>query len=82
MTTSEKLAYYAASGLMIGLVGLRIFHLIDPGWGMIGVLFGAVLVTNAYSRYARRLARRNEELEEELERLQRTLNTQPPTSST
>jgi len=66
MNSFEKTLYYAGSLLIIALVGVRIFHLVDPGWAMIGVLLGTVLITNAYSRYARRLAQRNQELEEQL----------------
>ena len=73
MTTAEKLTYYAASLAIIGLIGLRLFHLLDPGWGMIGVLFCTLVITRMYTRYIARLTSHNEELEEELERLRRTI---------
>ena len=73
MNPTEKLVYYAASLAIIGLIGLRLFHLLDPGWGMIGVLFCTLVITRVYNHYIARLTSHNEELEEELEQLRRTI---------
>lgn len=66
MTTTEKFLYYAASLIVIVVVGLRLFHLLDPGWGMIAILLCSILTNRVYAQYAGRLAQRNIELEEHL----------------
>ncbi|MBO3270452.1 MULTISPECIES: hypothetical protein [Hymenobacter] len=66
MTTTEKFLYYAASLIVIVVVGLRLFHLLDPGWGMIAILLCSILTNRVYAQYAGRLAQRNIELEEQL----------------
>ncbi|UOR06368.1 hypothetical protein MUN82_04550 [Hymenobacter aerilatus] len=71
MTTAEKLLYYAASLIVLAVVGLRLFHLLDPGWGMIVILFCSILTTRVYAHYAGRLAQRNTELEEQLAELRK-----------
>ena len=71
MTTTEKLLYYTASLIIIVVVGLRLFHLLDPGWGMIAILLCSILMTRVYAHYASRLAQRNIELEEQLAALQK-----------
>jgi len=53
------------------VVGLRLFHLLDPGWGMIAILLCSILMTRVYAHYASRLAQRNIELEEQLAALQK-----------
>ncbi|MBC6609828.1 hypothetical protein H8B15_02770 [Hymenobacter sp. BT507] len=71
MNTTEKLLYYAASLIILVVVGLRLFHLLDPGWGMIAILLCSILTNRVYAQYAGRLAQRNTELEERLAALQK-----------
>jgi len=66
MSLPDRFLYYGAALLIIGLVGLRLFHLIDPAWGMNGVLLGTLLLSRVYTRQIQRLTKRNEELEEQL----------------
>ncbi|HLK98817.1 MAG TPA: hypothetical protein VK364_13680 [Hymenobacter sp.] len=68
MDLIEKTLLVSSLLLIFGSVALRLTHIIDYAYGQSVLSIGFVLGMIAHRRYARRLWRRNEELEQLLAR--------------
>ncbi|HEX8426240.1 hypothetical protein [Hymenobacter sp.] len=70
MNLTEKLLRISCLVLVLGSLVLRLAHVVDSTTGQNMLSFGFMFGIIAYSRYSRRLRRRNEELERQLEEQQ------------
>jgi|GEM_PF-6176015 len=71
MNLVEKTLLVSSLLLLFSGVALRLTHIIDYAYGQSVLSIGFVLGIMAYSRYAQRLRRRNEELEQLLAQVPR-----------
>lgn len=70
MNLTEKIMRVCSLALVLGSLALRLPHVIEEGTAHAMLTFGLLLGLLSYSSYSRRLRRRNEELERQLEERQ------------
>jgi hypothetical protein len=70
MNLTEKILRVCSLVLVLGCLALHLPHVIDQVTAQAMLTFGMLLGLLSYSSYSRRLRRRNEELERQLEERQ------------